>query len=83
MPTPSIEGLREMSEDDLIREHDNKARNTTVTPSDFLNELARREQAKQTDAMLKYTRYILWMTVIITFATLVNVAIAYLLFRRP
>ena len=83
MPTPSIKELREMSDDELVAKHDHRAANTTLTPDAFLNELARREQAKQTHAMLKYTWYILWMTVIITFATLVNLVIAYLLFRKP
>ncbi len=83
MNSPSLTELRAMSDDELIEKHDLLAKNTIVGTQHFLDEVARREQSKQTEAMLSYTRRITWMTVVITLATIINLVIAYLLFRRP
>jgi hypothetical protein len=81
MNSPSLKELRAMSDDQLIEAHDRLARNTVVGTQHFLDEIARREQSRQTEAMLSYTRWITWMTGIVTLATIVNLVIAYLLFR--
>jgi hypothetical protein len=86
MDSPTLTELREMSVDQLIENHDllvTKPGGTTVGTQYFLDEIARREQSKQTEAMLSYTRWITWMTVLVTLATIVNLVIAYLLFRKP
>lgn len=84
MNSPSLKEFREMSDDQLIENHNLlAAKGTTVGTQHFLDEIARREQSKQTDAMLSYTRWITWMTVIVTLATIVNLVIAYLLVRKP
>jgi len=74
--------LRARSDDDLVREHDRLARQTVVGTQHYLQELARREQHRQTDEMLRYTRMMLrytrWvaiMTVVITIATVVNIVV--------
>jgi len=72
-----------MTDDQLIETHDDLAKNTVVGTQHFLDEIARREQAKQTEAILSYTRWMTWLTVIITVATIVNVIIAVLLLRHP
>jgi hypothetical protein len=41
-----------------------------------------RDQCRQTEAMLKYTRWIGWLTLTVTIATFVNVVMTFLLFRR-
>jgi uncharacterized membrane protein YukC len=83
MNSPSLKEFRAMSDDQLIEKHDLLAKNTIVGTQHFLDEIARREQSKQTEAMLSYTRWITWMTVIVALATIVNLVIAYLLFRKP
>jgi len=65
---PTIEELRAQSTEQLIKEHDSHARSTVVGISYYLDEIARRQQANQTEAMLSYTKQMRTMTVIITLA---------------
>lgn len=73
----SIKILRELSDDILIQRHDERAKSTTVGTNHYLAELARRDQDKQTKAMLKYTWWITLMTGIMTISTIINIIIAY------
>ena len=83
MPMPTLATFRRMSDDELIEIFDELVPNYPFTPNDILDELTRRESSKQTKAMLRYTLYILVMTVIVTLATLLNLLVAYLLYRKP
>jgi hypothetical protein len=47
--------LRSLSDDDLIRRHDELAKRTAVGTNHYLQELSRRDQDRQTRAMLQYT----------------------------
>jgi hypothetical protein len=70
----TVEKLRNMSDEQVIAEHDRKG--TGGVPAEFfLNELARRDAARQTKAMVDATLAIKWLTLVITILTLVNVAI--------
>ncbi len=73
----TLKGLRDMSDDDLVSAHDHKANDIVLSLNDYLNEINRRDQSKQTKQMLNYTWWITIMTSIITVATIVNVLIAY------
>ena len=42
----------------------------------YVTELNRRRQDRQTEAMLRYTKWITWMTIVVSVATIVNVAMA-------
>jgi hypothetical protein len=83
MDSPTLQELRSMTDDQLVETHDNLAKHTGVGTQHFLDEIARREQTKQTEAILSYTRWMTWLTVIITVATIINVIIAFLLLRHP
>jgi len=72
-----LKTLRDLPDDILIRKHDEIAKVTVVGTNHYLAEIARRDQDKQTKAMLKYTWWITVMTVIMTIATIVNIIIAY------
>lgn len=72
----SLADLRGMCVDELISEHDRIAPKTGVTLNYFLNELNRRDQDQQTKAILRYTKWITGMTVVITIATVINLVIA-------
>jgi hypothetical protein len=76
MRCPKVAELREMTEEKLIEAYDEISETTYIGTNLYLQELVRRNQNRQTEAMLKYTRYILWMTIVVTVATIVNVAIA-------
>lgn len=78
MPGPalSLSDLRNLTYDELVEKHDYQAKTTVVGIQYFLDELSRRYQERQAEAMLRFTRWITAMTVIITVATLVNVVLA-------
>jgi len=82
MGAPKIAQLRRTSDDDLIARHDEASDQVGSGPgvSYYLDELARRGQVQQAEQMLRYTRRIEWMTLVMTVATIVNVVIAF--FRR-
>jgi hypothetical protein len=78
MGAPKIAELRKMSDDGLIAAHDQIADQGQPGVSYYLGELARRDQVRQAEQMLGYTRRIEWMTLVVTVATIVNVVIAFL-----
>jgi hypothetical protein len=71
----SIAELRATSDEKLIEEHDSKAPNTVVGVDYYLQELRRRDAARQGDRMERLTIAIAAMTAVVTIATLVNVAV--------
>ena len=87
--TFSLAELRSVSDEELIRRHDHIAETTGPSVNYYLEELARRDQQKATEAMKRYTRstrdytrWITWMTGVVTLATLVNLVLALLMLRR-
>jgi len=71
-----IKELREMTDEQIIKEHDDLAQQTShnnLGLNYFINELQRREQNRQTETMLLYTRRMLWLTVFVALLTAVNV----------
>lgn len=82
MSVPKIKELRELPDEALIAAHDKQAEHVQPGISYYLDELARRNQSRQTETMLRYTKYIVWMTAVVTAATIINLVIAYLLFRK-
>ena len=72
----SLAELRALSDDEVVERYDKQARTTVVGLNFWMEELNRRYQQRQTDSMLRLTKWITLMTVIVTIATLVNVGIA-------
>jgi hypothetical protein len=71
--------LRGISDEELVARHDQVATHLDPSVNYYLAELARRDQDRQTQAMLGYTRWITVMTAVMTVATIVNVIVAALL----
>lgn len=71
----TLEELRSIPTADLIQRHDKEAKNTSVGVRYYLEELARRDQAASTTTMVRLTRWIAGMTVVMALATIVNVAL--------
>jgi len=71
----TLRDLRALSDDDLVKRYDELAKNTVVGTNHYLQELTRRDQNRQTQAMLRYTRWVAIMTGVITIATVVNVVV--------
>ena len=81
--------LREMSDEDIIERHDDLANSTLIGTKHYLSELVRRDQDRQTKAMLSLTNKINIMTVVITICTVVitvftiaNAVIALILINK-
>jgi len=74
--------LRGLPDDEIIKRHDRIATSTTVSVCYYLEELARRDQDSHTRVMLRYTKWIMLMTVIMTISTVVNVIIVTRIFCR-
>lgn len=72
----SLKQLRELTDDELIKKHDEVSQQTIMGMNYFLDELKRREQDRLTNTMLKYTRLMLWFTVFVALCTVVNVIVA-------
>jgi hypothetical protein len=70
--------LRALSDEELIARHDRQAPRTVVGTNHYLVELARRDQDRQTQAMLDLTRSIRTLTLIVTVATGIGVLMAVL-----
>ncbi|HRB20105.1 MAG TPA: hypothetical protein PLB54_00110 [Nitrosomonas sp.] len=68
----SIEQLRKLTDDEVIALHDIIATRTDVGVQFYLDEINRREQNKQTELMVKFTKQILRLTIIITVLTVIN-----------
>lgn len=51
----SIKELRELTDEELIKEHDNKAKNTVAGTQYYIDELDRRSRDRNERAMLKLT----------------------------
>lgn len=71
----SLADLRALSEDELIAQHDEQAKNTVVGIQYYLDELRYREQSRIAANVEKFTRCILWLTVVVVIATVVNVGV--------
>ena len=68
--------LRNLSDDEVVALYDEEAKHVGLSLNFLRDELLRREQANQTATMLKLTRWITVMTVVVTLATIVNVYFA-------
>lgn len=73
----TLQQLRSMSLEELIAKHDGHAGRTAVGTSHYLTEIARRDDEAVQRTVLRYTRWITIMTLVMTAATVINVAIAY------
>ncbi len=69
----SLKKLRSLTDEELISKHDELAKHTQVGINHYLNEIYRRDNDKISNAMLKYTKWITIMTVIILIATIINI----------
>ena len=76
MMAESVPDLRGLTDEELIGRHDELARNTVVGTQHYLDELNRREQKRQTEAMIGLTRSINVMTVVVTVAAVLGVSIS-------
>lgn len=73
---PKISELRAMSDDQLITTYDGIAKHTGVGTQFYLDELVRREAARTGQRMLELTVQIRWLTVAVTAATIIALAIS-------
>ena len=72
----SLKDLQNLTDDELVKRHDEQAETTVVGTQYYQDELNRRSLDRQTKAMLRFTKWIVAMTAVVTLATVVNVTIA-------
>jgi hypothetical protein len=74
--TPSnSQGMSDWTDEELIKRRDNEARSVPPTLNLMNQEIWRRDADLVNRRMERVTRYILWLTGVITFLTLVNVGV--------
>jgi hypothetical protein len=67
--------LKALTEEELIAKHDACARNTSEFLLTMRDELHHREQAKQTETVVRLTRIMAILTAVILAATILNVVL--------
>jgi hypothetical protein len=84
----NVEHLRSVSEEELMRLHNEEMKNRADHYNVYLDELTRRETIRQgqrmealTTSLNRLTRWIVGLTVIIAIATLFGVGIAWATFQ--
>jgi predicted nucleic acid-binding Zn ribbon protein len=70
--SPSLKELRAMKDHEIVDLYDANRGKEYFGPSDYLNELLRRQQRRQTIAMLWFTLAILILTIIATILVVFN-----------
>ena len=83
-----VSDLRSMPEEELMRRHDSEMLNRSAHYNIYLDELRRREMSRQgermealTRSLSRFTRWLVWLTVLIAISTIVSVVIAALTLR--
>ena len=71
----SLHDLQKLTDDEVVKRHDEQAKTTVVGTQYFLDELNRRYQERQTTTMLRLTKCITFMTLAVTAATITNVVL--------
>ena len=66
--------LQKLNDEELIKEYDDRAKQTDFQPDFYLDELNRRRQDRLTKQIKNMTAFIAVLTGVVTLATLVNVA---------
>ena len=77
-----LKDLRALSDEQIIERHDRLAERTEADVNYYLREIARRDQDRQTNKMVKSTKRITIMTVVIMISTIINVAATIFLIMK-
>lgn len=73
---PKLAELRARTDDEIVGIYDDVAKHTGVGLQFYLDELVRRETARTGQRMLELTVQIRWLTVAVTAATIIALAIS-------
>ncbi len=71
----SIQSLKDLSDKELIEQHDELAQTTVMGTQYYLSELRHREQVETNQEMGRLTRWIFGFTVVVTIATVINLGL--------
>ena len=74
----TIEELRSLPDEEVIRRHDGRAANTVVGTNHYLQELTRRDMVRQGERMESLTSSINWLTWVIMIATVIGIGLTFL-----
>lgn len=72
---PRYSELRALSDEELISRYDKAAENSVVGTGFYRDELFRREQERQVQQMIRFTKQLRNMTIAIVFLTVANIVL--------
>ncbi len=75
MMAKNLKELKSMTDEDLIAAYDQEAMRTNVGISFYLEELRYRETSRINRKVVRLTKWVTVLTVVITIATILNVAV--------
>ncbi len=78
----SIKEMMEMSDEKLNAEYEKVTAGNAPGLEFYHDEYVRRKQDKQTQTLIRFTKYITWLTYVVTVTTIVNLIVAVELLRR-
>ncbi len=78
MNLPSLAELKALSDEDLVVKFDEHAQSTIVGTSFLIEEIRFRQMASINSSMLSLTRWVVFLTVVVTVATIANVGLFWL-----
>ena len=70
--------LKLMKTDDLISKYDQLSKNTRFGTKHYYDEIIRRNNEESTKTIIKYTRWITIMTLVMMIATIVNIILFFI-----
>ncbi len=73
----TLKELRALKIEDIVNQYDSLIIHAVGTPEFYLNEIYRREQEKQTKAIVSYTKWITGMTFIMMLTTIINLIVFF------
>ncbi|OYU19229.1 MAG: hypothetical protein CFE34_06420 [Rhodobacteraceae bacterium PARR1] len=73
----TVAELKKLSDEELVRRHDERATSTVVGTAHYLDELRSRENARLSRSVERITKYIFWLTCVMAVATLVQLLLAF------
>lgn len=72
----TLDELKQLPDEELVRRHDARAALTVVGTSHYLDELRSRSNSRLSESVERMTRKILWLTIVVTVATMLQLALA-------
>jgi hypothetical protein len=71
----SFREIKNTSDEQLIKEYDEIAKTTVFGTFFYLDEIRARENSKVSASVEKFTKWVFWLTFVVTASTVINLAL--------